>query len=73
MLAVSVRRGRRVIAKDEIAVNDLVLSRGVGGRLVSLSVFISRQFAFALRADGLILSHADRVDRVQSCGRRADC
>ena len=56
MLAVSVRRGRRVIAKDEIAVNDLVLSRGVGGRLVSLSVFISRQFAFALRADGLILS-----------------
>ena len=56
MLSVAVRRGRRSAAEDDIAVNDLVISRGHGGRLVSLSVFISRQFAFALRADGLILA-----------------
>ena len=56
MLGVHVRRGTRTEKKDGIAVNDLVISRGHGGRLVALSVFISRQFAFALRADGLILS-----------------
>ena len=56
MLQVAVRRGQRPVAENEIAVNDLVISRGHGGRLVSLSVFISRQFAFALRADGLILA-----------------
>ena len=47
---------RTGVVVDEIAVNDLVISRGHGGRLVSLSVFISRQFAFALRADGLIVA-----------------
>ena len=56
MLCVSVLRGKKNAAENEIAVNDLVIGRGHGGRLVSLSVFISRQFAFALRADGLILS-----------------
>ena len=49
-------RKRDGVVVDEIAVNDLVISRGHGGRLVSLSVFISRQFAFALRADGLIVA-----------------
>ena len=57
MLRVAVPQGKKsASARDEIAVNDLVISRGHGGRLVALSVFISGQFAFALRADGLILS-----------------
>lgn len=38
------------------AINDVVISRGEGGLLLSLRVFINGVFAYELRADGLIIS-----------------
>lgn len=41
---------------DDIALNDVVLSRGNETRLITFDVFINKQFVSHYRADGLILA-----------------
>ncbi|HHL40828.1 MAG TPA: NAD(+)/NADH kinase [Deltaproteobacteria bacterium] len=54
MLAVKVRRGRRVVARHDV-LNDAVL-KGVGARLVRLETRINREYVTTYRADGLIVA-----------------
>ena len=55
MLSVG-RNGEPLPDDSAVAINDVVISRGVAGTLVSLRVNINGVFAYDLRADGLILS-----------------
>lgn len=48
------RQGQAV--ETPLALNDLVVSKGSSGRLIELIVHIDGQFAYDLRADGLIIS-----------------
>lgn len=55
MLAVQYSGGE-LPADSAVAINDVVISRGGGGTLLKLAVYINEAFAYELRADGLILS-----------------
>ena len=48
-------RAGKVVA-DQIAVNDIVISRGIVGGMVELRVDVDGHFMYDLRADGLIVS-----------------
>ena len=52
--------------------NDVVVSRGATAGMVELRVEIDGEFVANLRADGLIVALADRLDRLRAVGRRAD-
>jgi NAD+ kinase len=77
-----VRRGSRTLLEGAVArrqddlrgvaMNDVVVSRGATAGMVELRVEIDGQFVANQRADGLIVGHADRLDRLCAVGRRAD-
>ena len=49
-----IRDGQTVV--DQIALNDIVISRGIVGGMVELHVEVDGDFMYNLRADGLIIS-----------------
>jgi len=53
MLRARVLRKKKVLI-DNIALNDVVVSKGATGRLIELAVNIDHQFVYDLRSDGLI-------------------
>lgn len=55
MLSVKLN-GAPMSEEFSVAINDVVISRGGAGRLLTLRVYINEVFAYDLRADGLILS-----------------
>ena len=55
MLVASVTRGG-VREADELALNDVVVNRGGGGSMIECAVAIDARFAYAMRADGIIVS-----------------
>lgn len=48
-------RNNEVIA-DHIALNDIVVSRGIVGGMIEVSVKVDQEFMYDLRADGLIVA-----------------
>ena len=58
MLSASVRRGVGVPADGEgaLALNDVVVNRGGGGSMIECAVEIDGRFAYAMRADGIIVA-----------------
>lgn len=44
------------LVEEQMAVNEIVIGRGVGGKLKQFSVFIDKEFAFNQYADGLIVA-----------------
>lgn len=53
----AIRHNDKKLPQDNgIAINDIVISRGGAGILLTLAVYIGDQFAYELRADGIILS-----------------
>ena len=52
--------------------NDVVVSRGATASMVELRIDIGDEFVANLRADGLIIALADRLDGLCAVGRRAD-
>lgn len=40
----------------DLALNDVMLSRGLAGRMIEFEVFINQQFVYSQRSDGLIVS-----------------
>ncbi|HEX6362972.1 MAG TPA: NAD kinase [Albitalea sp.] len=55
LLAGSVRRGGRTML-SELAMNDVVVSRGALGTMIEFAVTVDGEFIYSLRADGLIVS-----------------
>ena len=55
MLSARAFRGKRLIWQD-IALNDVVISRSSRSGLIELEVHVDRQFMYSQRADGLIIS-----------------
>ena len=55
LMRIRLRRAGRVMIR-EAAINDLVVSRGEHGPLMSLDVAISGRHAYHIRADGVIVS-----------------
>jgi NAD+ kinase len=55
MLTTRVRRGAQVVGQW-LALNDAVITKAAGSRIINLSVSIEGQHAIAYRADGLIVS-----------------
>ena len=53
-VAEGIRRDRTVIS--EIALNDVVVSKGTVGRLIEFLVHIDGEFVYDLRSDGLIVA-----------------
>ncbi|MBF0281228.1 MAG: NAD(+)/NADH kinase [Zetaproteobacteria bacterium] len=54
-LAVQTYRDERLIAEG-IALNDVVMQRGMVPRMIAFEMYIREQFVFRLRADGLVLA-----------------
>jgi NAD+ kinase len=52
---IEARSDRRVRPLREIALNDLVISRGVASRLIELEVSVDDQFLTRYRCDGLVI------------------
>ena len=51
------RNGNALLSQNEsLAINDIVVSRGETGLLLSVRVYINKVFVYDLRADGLIVS-----------------
>lgn len=55
LLNTAVRRQGQVIHQAP-AFNDVVVSKGVSGRLIELEVFIDGQFVYSQRSDGLVVA-----------------
>ena len=55
MLVATVTRAG-VREPDELALNDVVVNRGGGGSMIECAVEIDARFAYAMRADGIIVS-----------------
>ena len=55
LLSGSVTRGDAVML-EAVAMNDVVVSRGAMGSMIEFSVQVDGEFAYALRADGLIVA-----------------
>ena len=55
MMGIRLRRAGRVLARDA-AINDMVISRGEHGALMSLDVVIDGRYAYHIRADGVVVS-----------------
>lgn len=55
MLAATVVRSGRS-EEPEVALNDVAVNRGAGGSMIECAVEIDGRFAFAMRADGLIVA-----------------
>ena len=55
LLAGSVRRGGKTMI-SELAMNDVVVSRGAQGSMIEFAVTVDGEFIYSLRADGLIVS-----------------
>jgi NAD+ kinase len=55
LLHTAVRRQGQIISQA-YAFNDVVVSKGVSGRLIELEVFIDGQFVYSQRSDGLVVA-----------------
>lgn len=55
LLQAEVFRNGEEIYRD-LALNDVMLSRGLTGRMIEFEVFINKQFVYTQRSDGLIVS-----------------
>ncbi|QMT32736.1 NAD(+)/NADH kinase [Conchiformibius steedae DSM 2580] len=55
LLQADVRRNGEEIYRN-LALNDVVLSRGSAGKMIEFEVFINEQFVYTQRSDGLIVS-----------------
>ena len=60
MLAAGVRRGPAAPLDSDsaLALNDVVVNRGGGGSMIECAVEIDGRFAYAMRADGIIVATA---------------
>ncbi|MDR0251151.1 MAG: NAD(+)/NADH kinase [Burkholderiales bacterium] len=56
MLMAHVQRESGSIPTEALALNDIVINRGSKGGVVDLSIAIDGQFAYSLRADGIIIA-----------------
>lgn len=54
-LQAQVERNGEVIARH-LALNDVMLSRGLAGKMIEFEVFINGEFVYSQRSDGLIVS-----------------
>lgn len=55
LLQAKIQRGDQDIFQD-LALNDVMLSRGLAGKMIEFEVFINQQFVYSQRSDGLIVS-----------------
>lgn len=55
LLEASVKRENEEIFRD-LALNDVMLSRGLAGKMIEFEVFINKEFVYRQRSDGLIIS-----------------
>lgn len=55
VLQAQVYRGGEAVF-SALALNDVVLSRGLAGQMIEFEVFINQQFVYSQRSDGLIVS-----------------
>lgn len=55
LLSTAVRRQGQIISQA-YAFNDVVVSKGMSGRLIELEVFIDGQFVYSQRSDGLVVA-----------------
>lgn len=55
VLQAEVYRNGEAIYQD-LALNDVMLSRGLTGKMIEFEVFINKQFVYTQRSDGLIVS-----------------
>ncbi|MDR2710808.1 MAG: NAD(+)/NADH kinase, partial [Burkholderiales bacterium] len=56
MLKASVLRESGVAPNEARALNDMTISRGSSGAVIDLAIAIDDQFAYSLRADGIIIA-----------------
>ncbi|MDR2244107.1 MAG: NAD(+)/NADH kinase [Burkholderiales bacterium] len=56
MLRAHVQRESGSIPTEILALNDIVINRGSRGTVIDLSIAIDDQFAYSLRADGIIIA-----------------
>jgi NAD+ kinase len=56
MLVANVMRESGVTPTEVQALNDIVINRGSSGAVIDLSIVIDGQFAYSLRADGIIVA-----------------
>ncbi|MCL2309456.1 MAG: NAD(+)/NADH kinase [Proteobacteria bacterium] len=56
MLLARVQRESGSTPTEVLALNDIVINRGSGSAVIDLSIAIDDQFAYSLRADGLIIA-----------------
>nr|WP_156900775.1 NAD(+)/NADH kinase [Conchiformibius kuhniae]UOP04925.1 NAD(+)/NADH kinase [Conchiformibius kuhniae] len=55
LLQAEVYRNNEAVYRN-LALNDVVLSRGLAGKMIEFEVFINEQFVYTQRSDGLIVS-----------------
>lgn len=56
VLQVNVASNGKNIIDQQIAINDLVIGRGVSGKLMEFSVFLDDEFVYSQYSDGLIIA-----------------
>lgn len=56
LLGVSFQKSSILKQDDYIALNDVVIERGKGSKLIRISVFLKKQLIYSVKADGLIIA-----------------